>query len=140
MFMNKQLWPAPAKLNLMLHITGQRQDGYHELQTVFQFLNFADTLEFKLRSDDRIIRHSENFDVPEEEDIIIRAARLLRERYLQKKSSVDKAGVDITLTKNIPMGAGLGGGSSDAATTLVALNKLWGVQLSVEELAEMGLI
>ena len=140
MFMNKQLWPAPAKLNLMLHITGQRQDGYHELQTVFQFLNFADTLEFKLRSDDRIIRHSENFDVPEDEDIIIRAARLLRERYLQKKSSVDKAGVDITLTKNIPMGAGLGGGSSDAATTLVALNKLWGVQLSVEELAEMGLI
>ena len=138
--MNKQLWPAPAKLNLMLHITGQRQDGYHELQTVFQFLNFADTLEFKLRSDDRIIRHSENFDVPEDEDIIIRAARLLRERYLQKKSSVDKAGVDITLTKNIPMGAGLGGGSSDAATTLVALNKLWGVQLSVEELAEMGLI
>ncbi len=140
MLMSKQLWPAPAKLNLMLHITGQRQDGYHELQTVFQFLNFADTLEFKLRSDDRIIRHSENFDVPEEEDIIIRAARLLRERYLQKKSSVDKAGVDITLTKNIPMGAGLGGGSSDAATTLVALNKLWGVQLSVEELAEMGLI
>ncbi len=140
MFMSKQLWPAPAKLNLMLHITGQRQDGYHELQTVFQFLNFADTLEFKLRSDDRIIRHSKNFNVPEEEDIIIRAARLLRERYLQKKSSVDKAGVDITLTKNIPMGAGLGGGSSDAATTLVALNKLWGVQLSFEELAEMGLI
>ena len=134
------IWPAPAKLNLMLHITGQREDGYHELQTVFQFIDFADALEFKLRSDDQIIRHCEDFEVPEDEDIIIRAASLLRERYLQNNPAVDKkAGVDITLTKNIPMGAGLGGGSSDAATTLIALNELWGVQLSVDELAEMGL-
>ena len=133
-------WPAPAKLNLMLHITGQRKDGYHELQTVFQFIDFTDTLEFKRRSDGQIIRHCENFDVAEEEDIIIRAASLLRERYLQTDPSVDKkAGVDIYLTKKIPMGAGLGGGSSDAATTLIALNELWGMQLSVEELAEVGL-
>ncbi len=134
------IWPAPAKLNLMLHITGQREDGYHELQTVFQFIDFADELTFELRSDERIVRHSKDFDVPENEDIILRAASLLRERYLlSNPSAVKKAGVDITLTKNIPMGAGLGGGSSDAATTLIALNKLWGMQFSVDELAEMGL-
>ncbi len=143
--MNNLVWPAPAKLNLMLHITGQREDGYHELQTVFQFIDFADELEFKLRNDDRIIRHSENFDVPENEDIIIRAAKLLREEYLKQKTlaantATDKKyGVDIHLKKNIPMGAGLGGGSSDAATTLVALNTLWQMQFNTDELAEMGL-
>ena len=125
----------------MLHIIGQREDGYHELQTVFQFVDYSDALEFQLRSDDQIVRHSEDFDVPEDEDIIIRAAKLLRERYLQKNQSEDKlAGVDIYLTKNIPMGAGLGGGSSDAATTLIALNRLWQLQFSIEELAELGLI
>jgi 4-diphosphocytidyl-2-C-methyl-D-erythritol kinase len=144
------VWPAPAKLNLMLHITGRREDGYHELQTIFQFIDFADELEFKLRNDDSIIRHCENFDVPENEDIIIRAANLLREKFLQKKTSVENRvadktavnknfGVDIYLKKNIPMGAGLGGGSSDAATTLVALNVLWHMQFSIDELAEMGL-
>ena len=138
--MSKQLWPAPAKLNLMLHITGRREDGYHELQTVFQFIDFADTLEFKLRDDERVIRHCEDFSVPEDEDIIIRAARLLREKYSQKNPAVSKnTGVDITLTKQIPMGAGLGGGSSDAATTLIALNELWDMQFSIDELAEMGL-
>jgi len=147
---NKLAWPAPAKLNLMLHITGRREDGYHELQTIFQFINFADELEFKPRKDDEIIRHSENFAVPEDEDIIVRAAKLLRAEYLKKKTAVadasadrdataDKYGVDITLKKNIPMGAGLGGGSSDAATTLVALNMLWGMQFTNDELAEMGL-
>ena len=79
-----QIWPAPAKLNLMLHITGRREDGYHELQTVFQFIDFSDLLEFKIRGDDQIIRHSENFTVPENEDIIIRAANLLRDKYRQK--------------------------------------------------------
>ena len=144
------IWPAPAKLNLMLHITGRREDGYHELQTVFQFIDFADELEFKLRNDDGIFRHCENFDVAENEDIIIRAATLLRENFLQKKSSTenrvmdketaDKSiGVDIYLKKNIPMGAGLGGGSSDAATTLVALNALWQMSFTTKELAEMGL-
>lgn len=138
--MNKQLWPAPAKLNLMLHITGRRKDGYHELQTVFQFIDFADTLEFKLRSDGQIARHCEDFEVPEQEDIIIRAANLLREKFQQNNPSLDKkAGVDIYLTKNIPMGAGLGGGSSDAATTLIALNEIWDMQLTIGELAEIGL-
>ncbi len=138
--MSKQLWPAPAKLNLMLHITGQREDGYHELQTVFQFIDFADTLEFRLRDDERIVRHSEDFAVPENEDIIIRAASLLREKFLQKNPAGSKIpGVDIYLNKQIPMGAGLGGGSSDAATTLIALNRLWSMSFSIDALAEMGL-
>jgi 4-diphosphocytidyl-2-C-methyl-D-erythritol kinase len=138
--MNQASWPAPAKLNLMLHITGRREDGYHELQTVFQFIDFCDELEFKCRNDDRIIRHSEDFEVPETHDIIIRAALLLRENYLQKAASGKQTfGVDIYLNKKIPMGAGLGGGSSDAATTLLALNQLWKMQFSIDELAEMGL-
>ncbi|MBL4711327.1 MAG: 4-(cytidine 5'-diphospho)-2-C-methyl-D-erythritol kinase [Gammaproteobacteria bacterium] len=150
--MNDHFWPAPAKLNLMLHITGRRADGYHELQTVFQFIDFCDELKFEVRADDCIIRHCDDFNVPENEDIIIRAAQVLRERFprnnAQKqavtKKSVDNQvtedfGVDIYLKKKIPMGAGLGGGSSDAATTLVALNKLWGMQFSIEELSEIGL-
>ncbi len=142
--MNKQIWPAPAKLNLMLHITGQREDGYHELQTVFQFIDFSDELEFQLRSDNEINRHCDDFAVPENEDIIVRAACLLREKYQQNsyqhKAATDKKfGIDVTLKKNIPMGAGLGGGSSDAATTLVALNALWKMDFSVDELADMGL-
>ena len=137
--MNKKIWPAPAKLNLMLHITGQREDGYHELQTVFQFIDFSDELEFQLRSDNEINRHCDDFSVPENEDIIVRAARLLREKYQQDKSIQQNFGVDITLKKNIPMGAGLGGGSSDAATTLVALNVLWKMDFGIDELADMGL-
>lgn len=138
--MKNEVWPAPAKLNLMLHITGQREDGYHELQTIFQFIDFSDELTFKLREDDNIARHCDNFSVPENEDIIVRAASMLREKYLQDNPSIDKKfGVEITLKKNIPMGAGLGGGSSDAATTLVALNKLWNLQFSTDELAEIGL-
>jgi 4-diphosphocytidyl-2-C-methyl-D-erythritol kinase len=137
---NNLYWPAPAKLNLMLHITGRRQDGYHELQTVFQFIDFADQLAFEPRNDDRILRHSADFPVPENEDIIIRAARLLRTEYQRKKTvaAIKKYGADITLKKNIPMGAGLGGGSSDAATTLVALNALWAMHFSIDELAAMG--
>jgi len=138
--MDKSVWPAPAKLNLMLHITGQREDGYHELQTVFQFIDFADELAFTLRSDDAIVRHSDNFAVPEDEDIIIKAAKLLRKKFLQKEAAANNQfGVEITLKKNIPMGAGLGGGSSDAATTLLVLNHLWQMQFSIDELAEMGL-
>ena len=133
----------------MLHITGRRQDGYHELQTVFQFIDFADQLVFERREDDSIIRHSADFPVPEDEDIIIRAARLLRTEYRRQENAaarggssdaaLKKYGADITLKKNIPMGAGLGGGSSDAATTLVALNELWAMQFSIDELAAMGL-
>ena len=138
--MDNLIWPAPAKLNLMLHITGRREDGYHELQTVFQFIDFADELEFKQRSDDLIIRHCDDFEVPENEDIIIAAANLLRKNFLQKNTSVKSCfGVDITVKKNIPMGAGLGGGSSDAATTLLVLNRLWEMHFSIDELAGMGL-
>jgi len=137
--MNKLIWPAPAKINLMLHITGRREDGYHELQTIFQFIDFSDELVFTPRTDSQIKRHSQNFAVPESEDIIIRAAKTLRSRYLNKCPSAQSFGVDIQLTKNIPMGAGLGGGSSDAATTLVALNTIWKMSFSVDELAEIGL-
>jgi len=132
-------WPAPAKLNLMLHITGRREDGYHELQTVFQFIDFCDELEFAPRDDNQIIRHSDDFDISQQEDIIVRAARLLRDRFVLKTGARRSIGVDIQLKKIIPMGAGLGGGSSDAATTLLALNHLWQMDFSVDELAEMGL-
>lgn len=139
--MNSFICPAPAKLNLMLHITGQREDGYHELQTVFQFINFSDEIEFKLRNDKHIYRHCENFNLPENEDIIIRAAKLLQQAFHRKHPTQEMPqGVDIYLQKNIPMGAGLGGGSSDAATTLVALNILWQMQFTLDELAVMGLL
>jgi len=139
--MNNPVWPAPAKLNLMLHITGQRDDGYHELQTVFQFIDFFDELKFNIRNDNQLFRFCENFAVPENEDIIIRAAKLLQEKFRNKNpESEKKLGADIHLQKNIPMGAGLGGGSSDAATALVALNTLWQTQFTIDELAGMGLV
>lgn len=126
-------WPAPAKLNLMLHITGQREDGYHLLQTVFQFINFSDSLDFCIR-DDGVIRRQSDWDaVAEADDLIVRAAKALQQE------SACTSGVDIHLQKNLPAGGGLGGGSSDAATTLVALNQLWGLELSVDRLAEIGL-
>lgn len=138
--MNARIWPAPAKLNLMLHITGQREDGYHELQTVFQFIDFSDEMTFVLRDDDKIIRHCADFEVPESEDISVRAAMLLRKNFLSQNPSLERHfGVDVSLKKNIPLGAGLGGGSSDAATTLVALNEMWQMNFSVDQLAEMGL-
>lgn len=139
--MTSNTWPAPAKLNLMLHITGRREDGYHELQTVFQFIDYFDELEFTIRNDNQLFRHCESFAVPENEDIIIRAAKLLRENFRRKNpGQVKNLGADIHLLKRIPMGAGLGGGSSDAATTLVALNTLWKMQFTTGELAEMGLV
>lgn len=132
---NPQLrfWPAPAKLNLFLHITGRRPDGYHLLQTVFQFLDFGDSLQFELRSDSAIRRVNPVADLPEISDICLRAARLLQQ------SAGVKRGVDIRLEKRIPMGGGLGGGSSDAATTLLALNRLWEVGYRLDELASLGL-
>ena len=133
-------WPAPAKLNLMLHITGRREDGYHLLQTVFQFIDFADYLQFSTRGDNRIVRHSDpDFAVPAEEDIIVRAAKRLRQAAVAKDPGALHLGADIRLQKNIPMGAGLGGGSSDAATTLLALNHVWRLGFSSHELAEIGL-
>lgn len=126
-------WPAPAKLNLFLHVTGRRPDGYHNLQTVFQFLDFGDSLFFVPRGDG-VIRRSNGVDqIPEDEDLVIRAARAL------KSASGAGLGADISVTKRIPMGGGLGGGSSDAATTLVALNRLWNLGFPIDELASIGL-
>lgn len=126
-------WPAPAKLNLFLHVTGRRADGYHTLQTVFQFLDYGDELAFVVTDDGRITRTTPVAGVAEEQDLTLRAAHLLKE-----SRGVTK-GVQIHLTKRLPIGGGLGGGSSDAATTLLALNELWGTRLSVPELAALGL-
>jgi 4-diphosphocytidyl-2-C-methyl-D-erythritol kinase len=128
------IFQAPAKLNLFLHITGRRADGYHELQTVFQFITLADELTFRLRNDERIVRVNQWSDaVATEDDLIIRAARLLAEHGSARQ------GIEIGIDKRIPMGAGLGGGSSDAATVLHALNTIWGLGLGIDELAALGL-
>ena len=126
-------WPAPAKLNLLLHVTGRREDGYHELQTVFQFLDYADRLYFSLRDDGEIRRYGGPAGVAASEDLCVRAAGLL-----QAHAGVMQ-GVDIHNEKVLPAGGGLGGGSSDAATTLWALNRLWGLGLDTAELAVLGL-
>lgn len=125
--------PAPAKLNLFLHVVGRRDDGYHLLQTLFRFIDLSDTLHFTLRQDGVVHRLNEIDAVPEEQDLCVRAARLLQQE------TGCKQGVDIALDKCIPMGGGLGGGSSDAATTLLALNRLWGLQLPRERLMQLGL-
>jgi 4-diphosphocytidyl-2-C-methyl-D-erythritol kinase len=125
-------WPAPAKLNLFLHIVGRRDDGYHQLQTVFQLLDWGDTLRLRARDDGQIVRTDALPGVAADADLCLRAARALAE-YAEAEF-----GADIALDKRIPMGAGLGGGSSDAATVLVALNVLWECGLSVDELADIG--
>ena len=125
--------PAPAKLNLFLHVTGRRADGYHTLQTLFRFIDLHDTLHFSLRADGVVHRTNDIEGVPEEQDLCVRAARLLQ------KETGCTLGVDITVEKCIPMGGGLGGGSSDAATTLIALNRLWSLGLSRLRLMELGL-
>jgi len=126
-------FPAPGKLNLMLRITGRREDGYHNLQTVFQFIDYCDQVSFRQRDDLEITRIGEIEGVPSEQDLVVRAARLIRE-----KGGVNK-GVEIKVQKNLPMGGGVGGGSSDAATTFCVLNKLWMLDFSVNDLMEMGL-
>ncbi|HEX2666811.1 MAG TPA: 4-(cytidine 5'-diphospho)-2-C-methyl-D-erythritol kinase [Gammaproteobacteria bacterium] len=126
-------WPAPAKLNLFLHITGRRADGYHLLQTVFQFLDYGDSLEFELRDDGRILRAEGPAGVPEESDLTVKAARLLKER------SGSPLGATIKLRKVLPLEAGLGGGSSDAATTLMVLDRLWDTRLGPARLQALGL-
>ncbi|MBE0510928.1 MAG: 4-(cytidine 5'-diphospho)-2-C-methyl-D-erythritol kinase [Gammaproteobacteria bacterium] len=131
--MNQTSWPAPAKLNLFLHITGRRTDGYHLLQSVFQFLDYGDTLHFDPREDGQILRADKLPGVAPAQDLIYRAAALLQ------ATSNCPLGVDIRLEKRLPMGGGLGGGSSDAATTLVALNQLWQLGYSHQQLAELGL-
>lgn len=125
--------PAPAKLNLFLHVVGRRDDGYHLLQTLFRFIDFSDTLHFTVR-DDGVVRRLNTLEgVPQEQDLCVRAARLLQQ------ACGCPLGVDIALEKRIPMGGGLGGGSSDAATTLLALNRLWDMGLSRARLMQMGL-
>lgn len=127
------MFSAPAKLNLFLHVTGRRNDGYHLLQTVFRLLDFSDQLRFNLRRDGVIKLHNPIAGVPEDNDLCIRAAKLL-----QQESGVNQ-GVEIFLTKRIPLGGGLGGGSSDAATTLLALNHLWNLNFNKNQLIELGL-
>lgn len=126
-------WPAPAKLNLFLQITGRRADGYHLLQTVFQLLDRGDTVRLRPRTDGHIARCSELAGVAPAQDLVVRAAQRLQP-YARAG-----AGVDIAVDKRIPMGGGLGGGSSDAATVLVALNRLWDCGLDESALADLGL-
>lgn len=126
-------WLAPAKLNLMLRVLGRRADGYHQLQTVFQFVDRCDRLFFDRCGDDRIARLDGPADIPPEQDLVVRAARALAE------ATGCRSGISIRVDKRLPMGGGLGGGSSDAATTLHALNQIWGIGLPVDRLAEIGL-
>jgi 4-diphosphocytidyl-2-C-methyl-D-erythritol kinase len=125
--------PAPAKLNLFLHVVGRRPDGYHLLQTLFRFIDLQDTLHFSLREDGAIRRINSLEGIPEEQDLCVKAAHLL-----QSETGCG-LGADITIEKRIPMGGGLGGGSSDAATTLIALNRLWSLGLSRARLMQLGL-
>ncbi len=127
------VWPAPAKLNLFLHVVGRRADGYHLLQTVFQIIDLSDTITLVPRSGGAIVRLDPLSDVAVEDDLCVRAARALQ------SATGCRFGADIGLEKRIPMGGGLGGGSSDAATVLVALNELWATGLSIDALADIGL-
>lgn len=129
-----ETWPAPAKLNLFLHVVGRRSDGYHLLQTVFRFLDYGDELRFAPRDDGDIVLATPLPGVPPDSDLTVRAAKLLRQ------ATGTAAGVTIELTKRLPLGGGLGGGSSDAATTLMALNRLWNCGLPSAELQRLGLV
>lgn len=126
-------WPAPAKLNLFLHVVGRRADGYHLLQTLFRFVDYGDVLQFSPRDDAEVVLATPLPGVPPESDLTVRAARLLQQE------TGSRQGVAIALEKYLPMGGGLGGGSSDAATVLLALNHLWGLGLSRQRLQEIGL-
>ena len=127
-------WPAPAKLNLFLRITGRRADGYHALQTVFRLLDWGDTVHLRRRPDPAVVRVGAGAaGVAAEDDLLVRAAK-----FLQKEAKVAQ-GVEIGIEKRIPMGGGFGGGSSDAATVLVVLNRLWGVGWDEDALAALGL-
>ncbi len=125
-------WPAPAKLNLFLHITGQRADGYHELQTLFQLLDWGDELQIIPRQHPNISRIGPDYGVPEDQDLAVRAARLLQ------TETACRLGAEIRVSKNVPMGSGMGGGSSDAATVLLVLNRMWGCGLDIDQLAVLG--
>ena len=129
----EQDWPAPAKLNLFLHVTGRRADGYHSLQTAFRLIDLADSLRFSARADGKVVLRQPLAGVPAERDLSVRAAMLL------KHASGYQGGVEIALDKRIPLGGGLGGGSSDAATTLLVLNHLWQLGLKRGELQQLAL-
>ena len=126
-------WPAPAKLNLFLHVTGRRPDGYHLLQTLFQFVDWCDRLDFEVLNADRVERTTVLDGVPPEDDLVVRAARRL------KAHTGYPGGVRIAVDKRLPLGGGIGGGSSNAATVLVALNALWGLGLDATALTGIGL-
>ena len=132
-------WPSPAKLNLFLYITGRRADGYHTLQTLFQFLDYGDTLSLEPRRDGEIHLLTPVDGVAHEDNLIVRAARLLMKTAAERGRLPAGSGADIRIEKRLPMGGGLGGGSSNAATVLVALNHLWQCGLSLDELAALGL-
>jgi 4-diphosphocytidyl-2-C-methyl-D-erythritol kinase len=125
-------WPAPAKLNLFLRVTGRRPDGYHTLQTLFQLLDWGDEVRIRKQRSPRIERSGADYGVSAEEDLVVRAARLLQE------AAGCGQGAEIGVVKRIPLGSGLGGGSSDAATVLLVLNRLWDCRLNLDELAELG--
>lgn len=126
-------YPAPAKLNLFLHVVGRRPDGYHLLQSVFRLIDYGDSLRFRARSDGQVMRSTELAGVAPDQDLVVRAARLLQEH------TGCKLGVEIAVEKRLPLGGGLGGGSSDAATTLLALNRLWNLNLPRAQLQQLGL-
>jgi len=130
--------PAPAKLNLFLHVVGRRADGYHLLQSVFQLIDRGDLLHFDLRSDGLIRRTTEVAGVPEQSDLIVRALQRLADAYRQRHGRA-APGIDVAVEKILPMGGGLGGGSSDAATALMAANHLWQAGFGDAELMEIGL-
>ncbi|AKE58867.1 4-(cytidine 5'-diphospho)-2-C-methyl-D-erythritol kinase [Citrobacter farmeri] len=132
-------WPSPAKLNLFLYITGRRADGYHTLQTLFQFLDYGDTISLEPRSDGEIHLLTPVDGVAHEDNLIVRAARLLMKTAAESGRLPAGSGADIRIEKRLPMGGGLGGGSSNAATVLVALNNIWQCGLSLDELAVLGL-
>lgn len=135
----RKRWPSPAKLNLFLYITGRREDGYHNLQTLFQFLDYGDTIIIEPRNDGQIRLVTPIEGVPDEENLIVRAARLLQDTALLMGSLPQGAGAEISVEKRLPMGGGLGGGSSNAATVLVALNHMWNTGLTEDQLAALGM-
>lgn len=132
-------WPAPAKLNLFLYITGRRPDGYHNLQTLFQFLDYGDTLHIEPDQSGNISLLTPVAGVSDEQNLIVRAAKLLKQAAETSNPLLAQAGARISIEKTLPMGGGLGGGSSNAATVLVALNYLWQCNLTSNELAKLGL-
>ncbi|MFP3014080.1 MAG: 4-(cytidine 5'-diphospho)-2-C-methyl-D-erythritol kinase [Arsenophonus sp.] len=132
------IWPSPAKLNLFLYIIGRRSDGYHQLQTLFQFLNYCDEITIKLREDNKIRLLTTFINVKSENNLIIRAARLLQRYCIEMNCNYTVKGADIYVNKRLPFGGGLGGGSSNAATTLVALNHYWKTNIDDNTLANIA--